>query len=298
MSPLFKDLGVGVGLRPTHRPMFQNQPPTSVKWVEVISENFMAWERAGYGQSLIDLTQIRKNFPVSLHGVSLNLGSVDQVNTQYLSRLKQLVDQIEPVIISDHLSWTGINGEVLHDLLPIPYTQEALEHIASKIDQVQNKLGRRILIENPSTYLEFKNSEMSEVEFIRQVLSKTDCGLLLDINNIYVNSVNHGFDPRMYLQNIPGERIGQIHLAGHSDMGGYLIDTHNAPVCNEVWDLFQYSIELFGTKSTMIERDDNIPEWNELEIELLKIGGIRDESIKSSRDTESFSFFNSSSANL
>jgi uncharacterized protein (UPF0276 family) len=298
MSPLFKDLGIGVGLRPAHRPMFLDHPPASVSWVEVISENYMPWEKEGFGKSFQTLSEIRKNYPVFLHGVSLNLGSIDPLDPHYLSRLKQLVDQIEPFIISDHLSWSGINGEVLHDLLPLPYTQEALELISSKIDQVQNYLGRRILIENPSTYLEFKNSEMSEVEFINLILNKTDCGLLLDVNNVYVSSVNHGFDPKTYLNSIPSARIGQIHLAGHSNMGGYLIDTHDEPVCQEVWDLFRYAVELYGTKSTMIERDDHIPEWKVLELELLKIGAIQNEIIKSSRNAESFSGFDSTTASL
>lgn len=269
MNPLFKDLGVGVGLRPAHRSIFLESPPKSVSWVEVVTENYMPWEKEGWGKSFQMLSRIRKNFPVALHGVSLNLGSVDTLDPHYLFRLKQLVNQIEPVIISDHLAWTGINGETLHDLLPLPYTQEALNNIIFKIDQVQNYLGRRILIENPSSYLEFKNPEMSEVEFLKQVLKAADCGLLLDINNIYVSSVNHGFNPKEYLKEIPGDRVGQIHLAGHSDQGDHLIDTHDAPVDPKVWDLYNYSLELFGVKSTMLERDEKIPEWSELEIELL-----------------------------
>lgn len=298
MRPLFKDLGVGVGLRPAHRPLFLETPPDSVSWVEVISENYMSWEKEGLGKSFQSLIQIRKNYPVALHGVSLNLGSIDKVDPHYIARLKQLIDHIEPALVSDHLSWTGINGESLHDLLPLPYTTEALTHITSKIDQVQNYLGRRILIENPSSYLEFSSSEMSEVEFLLELFNKTDCGLLLDINNIYVSSVNHGFEPKDYLKRIPKQRIGQIHLAGHSNQGGYLIDTHDAPICPEVWELFRYSVELFGTKSTMIERDGHIPEWNEMETELLKIGALQNEALKSHTNTNTSSLIHSPSASL
>lgn len=298
MYPLFKDLGVGVGLRPAHRPLFLKNPPSSVSWVEVTTENYMSWEQEGLGKSFQSLLKIRQDFPVVLHGVSLNLGSIDPVNKFYLTRFRQLIEQIDPTLISDHLAWTGINGENLHDLLPLPYTQEALTHISSKIDQVQNYLGRRILIENPSSYLEFANSEMSEVDFLLEVLNKTDCGLLLDINNVYVSSVNHGFNPKDYLRKIPGHRIGQIHLAGHSNLRGYLIDTHDAPVCPEVWELFRYSVELFGSKSTMIERDGHIPEWNEMESELLKIGTIQNEALNSRSNTNSSAFLHSPSTNL
>lgn len=298
MFPLFKDLGVGVGLRPAHRPLFLENPPSSVSWVEVTTENYMSWEKEGLGKSFQSLLKIRQNSPVVLHGVSLNLGSIDPVDKGYLTRFRQLIEQIEPALVSDHLSWTGINGKNLHDLLPLPYTQEALTHISSKIDQVQNYLGRRILIENPSSYLEFANSEMSEVDFLLEVINKTDCGVLLDINNIYVSSVNHGFDPKDYLRKIPSHRIGQIHLAGHSNQGGYLIDTHDAPVCPEVWGLFRYSVELFGTKSTMIERDGHIPEWSEMELELLKIGAIQNEALKSCSNTNSSALFHTPSTNL
>lgn len=281
MKSLIKDLGVGVGLRPAHHFNFLSEKPKSVHWVEVISENYMPWPGKNFGPSIETLNKVREDYPVALHGVSMNLGSTDQLDLDYMSRLKKLIDQIDPFIVSDHLSWTGVNGENLHDLLPIPYTEEALEVITHKIDQAQGILGQRLYIENPSSYLEFKNSEMSEPEFILELLKKSNCGLLLDINNVYVSSVNHGFNPIDYLKQIPQDRIGQIHLAGHSQMNGYLIDTHDAPICNEVWNLYQWSCHHFGSRSVMIERDGNIPEWKELEEELLKVGEIYDQAKKS-----------------
>jgi uncharacterized protein (UPF0276 family) len=278
MSP-FGELGVGVGLRPPHYAEFKNQKPKSISWVEVISENFMAWQNREIGEAHQILLQIRKDLPVMLHGVSLSVGSADDLNLDYLKRLKILIDIVQPHIISDHLCWTGVDGKNVHDLLPVPYTEEALGLISQKIDAVQNILGRKILIENASSYLEFQSSEMTEWEFITQLTEKADCGILLDINNVYVSSVNHGFDPKKYLKNIPIHRIGQIHLAGHSKMDGYLIDTHDEPVCEEVWDLFRWFTREYGNFSTMIERDGNIPKWNELEQELLKIGEIRNEKI-------------------
>lgn len=270
----FRNKGAGVGLRPAHHRQFLEVRPATVSWVEVISENFMPWKGQALGRSFQTLSRIREDYAVALHGVSLNLGSVDPLDFDYLGRLKTLVDAVDPMLVSDHLSWTGVNGENVHDLLPLPYTEEVLQLVARKIDQVQNFLGRRILVENPSTYLEFRASEMSEPEFIVSLLKLSDCGLLLDVNNVYVSSVNHGFDPIDYLEKIPSERIGQIHLAGHTKKNGYLIDTHDAPVCEEVWELYRWSMDHFGLKSTMIERDGNIPDWNELEQEILKIGEI------------------------
>jgi uncharacterized protein (UPF0276 family) len=281
-NSLFKDLGVGVGLRPPHYSHFLDEKPSSVAWVEVISENFLPWKNQEFGRSFQTLEKIRNNYPVVLHGVSMSIGSVDPLNDDYLKNLKNLADRIQPAWVSDHLCWTGVNGENLHDLMPVPYTQEALDHISRRIDQVQNKLGRRILIENPSSYLEFQQSEMSEWDFLAALVQKSDCGLLLDINNVYVSSVNHGYDPIHYLKSLPRERVGQIHLAGHSNMSGYLIDTHDAPVCQEVLDLYRWSAPHFGHISTMLERDGNIPEWEELEKEILTIEGIRHEELKKS----------------
>lgn len=274
-------MGAGVGLRPTHHSLFLEGIPSSVKWFEVISENYMPWKGQEFGRPFQTLERLRHDCPVSLHGVSMNLGSVDDVDKDYLRRLKLLVDAINPLVVSDHLSWTGVGGKNTHDLLPLPYTIESLNNVVQKIDSVQNFLGRRILIENPSSYLEFTASDMGESEFIAEVLKKADCGLLLDVNNVYVSSINHGFDPLSYLKNIPAERIGQIHLAGHSEFENHLIDTHDQPICPEVWDLFKKTILKFGFKSTMVERDGHIPEWHELELEIKKIGEIEDEIKKS-----------------
>ncbi len=275
MSDFSKVYGSGVGLRPTHYSQFLEQPPKSVSWIEVISENFMPWKNLTLGRSFQKLEKFRKDFPISLHGVSLNIGSTDSVDLDYLRRLKILIDAINPFVVSDHLSWTGVGGFNMHDLLPLPYTQESLTLISEKIDYVQNYLGRRILVENPSSYFEFKESEMSENEFIIELLNRSDCGLLLDINNVYVSSVNHQFNPHTYLSSLPSERIGQIHLAGHSTVDDHLIDTHDTAICDDVWALYKFSVEQFGIKNSMIERDGNIPDWNELEIEIYKMKEIQ-----------------------
>lgn len=281
MNPFDQDFGIGVGLRSPHIDHFIENKPKSVSWVEVISENYMPWRGKEFSPSIELLLKIREDYPVALHGVSMNLGSADNIDLDYIDRLKYLIKKIDPFIVSDHLSWTGVNGQNLHDLLPVPYTEEALSVLARKICQVQEILGRRILIENPSSYLEFKTSEMSEPEFISEVLEKTDCGLLLDVNNVYVSSVNHDFDPISYLKQIPKERIGEIHLAGHSKMDGYLIDTHDAPICDEVLGLYQWSVSYFGIHSVMLERDANIPNWTDLEKELIKIKDIHEQNKKS-----------------
>ncbi len=281
MKPIYKSMGAGVGLRPAHHSLFLEGIPDSVHWIEVISENYMPWKDQGFGRSFQTLEKLRKNIPVALHGVSMNLGSVDALDLDYLKRLKSLIDAIEPVVVSDHLSWTGINGNNSHDLLPLPYTKESLANLTEKIDIVQNYLGRRILVENPSSYIEFNDSEFGEAEFISALLKTSDCGLLLDVNNVYVSSVNHQFDPIKYLESLPADRIGQIHLAGHSEVDGLLIDTHDHPVRDEVWQLYRKAILKFGLKSTMIERDGRIPEWTELELEIKKIGEIENEIKKS-----------------
>ena len=218
-------MGVGVGLRPTHFSDFSQAQPKSISWFEVISENYMAWKNEPIGKAHQSLLKLRRDLPVLFHGVSLSIGSAEKVNLDYLKKLKELIDILQPALVSDHLCWTGIDGENLHDLLPVPYTDEALKLIVEKIDQVQNFLGRRILIENPSTYLEFSSSQMSEWEFIAELAERADCGLLLDINNVYVSSVNHSYDPKVYLQALPQNRVGQIHLAGHSVLEG-LSDRH------------------------------------------------------------------------
>lgn len=273
---MFKNLGHGVGLRPPHFSKFLTTPPSSIQWVEVVSENYLRWENGIWpSQPIRHLERVRERIPVNLHGVSMSIGTASDLNFDYLKRLKELIDRIEPELVSDHLCWTGIDNQNLHDLLPLPYTKETIDWVVGKILQTQDFLGRRILIENLSSYAEFKASEMPEWEFLSEIARRADCGILLDINNIFVSGSNHGFNPLEYLRGIPHDRVGQIHLAGHSvESDGFLIDTHDAPVCDEVWTLFEWYAERYPSRSTMIERDANIPDWADLEMEVLKIAAI------------------------
>ncbi|PJE10210.1 DUF692 domain-containing protein, partial [Legionella sp.] len=256
-------LGFGLGLRPEHYEDILLLKP-DVDWFEIISENYLI----PGGKPLYYLDKIRENYPVVMHGVSLSIGSADPLDRVYLKELKSLAERINPVWISDHLCWTGVQGLNMHDLLPIPYTEEAIAHIVSRIKEIQDYLGRRILIENVSSYLTYIQSEMTEWEFISEIANQADCYLLLDVNNIYVSSINHNFDALEYVNAIPSERVVQIHLAGHSDYGTYIIDTHDAPIIQPVWDLYAKTIAKLGPRSTMIERDDNIPPLAELLVEL------------------------------
>lgn len=272
---LFPFLGFGLGLRGDHvKEVLAGQ--TNVDWFEALSENFMGQPEYGFGRTLKNLELIRKDFPVVLHGVSMNLGSQDPLDLNYFKRLKQLINIIDPIWVSDHLCWTGIHGHNTHDLMPLPYTKASLQHFSNRVQQAQDILGQRILIENPSSYIEFKQSEMTEAEFIVELAEKADCGLLLDVNNIFVSSFNHGFNIEDYLRNIPWHRVGQIHMAGHDkdDEEELLIDTHAQPVRDEVFNLYKKVLKLAGPISTMIERDDNIPPLKELEQELDKARNI------------------------
>ena len=256
-------LGFGLGLRTTHYEAILNTKP-ALDWFEIISENYMV----PGGRPLANLTRIRNDYPMAMHGVSLSIGSSDPLNGEYLRDLKKLAVRIEPAIISDHLCWTGIAGKNLHDLMPIPYTEEAIAHVADRVRQVQDFLGRQILLENVSSYVTFAQSEMSEWDFLRSIAQQADCHILLDINNIFVSAFNHGFEPIEYLMGIPVDRVRQFHLAGHENRGDIIIDTHDAPVSNPVWDLYAQACKRFGPVSTMIERDDNIPPLDELLVEL------------------------------
>jgi hypothetical protein len=256
-------LGFGLGLRPTHYETILNDQP-AVDWFEIISENYLV----PGGRPLHYLDRIRERYPMVMHGVSLSIGTQDPLNREYLQQLRALADRIEPAWISDHLCWTGAHGLNAHDLLPLPYTEEALKHVAARVSEVQDFLGRRILLENVSSYVSYPESEMSEWEFLRELAIRADCLILLDINNIYVSSVNHEFDPQAYLNAIPPERVWQFHLAGHRNHGDYIIDTHDEPVIDPVWELYEAAIRRFGRVSTMIERDDNIPPLAELLAEL------------------------------
>ncbi len=256
-------LGFGLGLRIPHYEAILASHP-AVDWFEALTENYLV----PGGRPLHYLLKIRERYPLALHGVSLSIGSSAPLNREYLRQLKSLAARIEPAWISDHLCWTGIAGRNTHDLLPLPYTEEALAMLVERVSTVQDFLGRRILLENVSSYVEFRDSHLSEWQFLSEIALRADCLILLDVNNIYVSAVNHGFDPLEYLDAIPAGRVQQIHLAGHEDHGDYLIDTHDHPVSDPVWTLYAAAIGRFGPVSTMIERDDHIPPLEELCTEL------------------------------
>jgi len=255
--------GFGLGLRSEHYAAFA-EPQPGIDWLEVISENYLV----PGGKPLHHLDRIRRDHPMVMHGVSMSIGSTDPLDLAYLRDLKALADRIEPAWISDHLCWTGVDQHNLHDLLPLPYTEAALRHVVERVQQVQELLGRRLLLENVSSYVSFAGDEMSEWEFIAELAQRADCELLLDVNNVYVSSVNHGFDARAFIDAMPRERVRQIHLAGHEDHGHYLVDTHDHPVCEAVWQLYGYTVQRLGAVPTMIERDDHIPPLAELLAEL------------------------------
>lgn len=261
----------GLGLRKPHYGDFlDGEMPVAVDFVEVISENFMV---AG-GRPRHILRQVRERHPVALHGVSMSVGSADGVDRDYLVRLRALVDEVDPLFLSDHLCWTRIEGFNSHDLLPLPYTEEALDVVCANIAIAQDVLGRAMLIENPSSYICFDGAAMSEWQFLDAMCARTGCGLLLDVNNIHVSATNHGFDPRDYLAGIPADRVAQIHLAGHSKGQRLLIDTHDKPVAAPVWALYEAALALVGPVATMIERDDAIPPLADLLDELAIARGI------------------------
>ena len=256
------DLGFGVGLRSEHYPdVLEGRP--RVDWFEAITENYI---ETG-GRPLAVLEHVRRDHPVALHGVALSIGSTDPIDGDYLEKLGRLIRRIDPVLVTDHLCWTGVGGRSLYDLLPLPYTEEALAHVVDRVRVVQDRIGRRILLENPSTYLAFRHSEMTEWEFLAAVAERADCGILLDVNNIYVTAHNLGLDPLAYLEGIPAERVGQFHLAGFTDMGTYLFDTHSAPVHEDVWQLYQHAVRRFGVASTLVEWDADIPPFERVSAE-------------------------------
>ena len=262
-------LGFGLGLRTEHyNPILETKPPKSLKidWFEVLSENYMI----PGGKPLDFLERIRAEYPVVMHGVSLSIGSTTPFDADYLRDLRKLADRIQPAWISDHLCWTGVHGQNMHDLLPLPYTVETAKHVAERVGIVQDYMGRQILLENVSSYASYVDSTMTEWEFISEIAERADCLLLLDVNNIYVSSYNHNFDAKAFIDGVPAKRIQQIHLAGHQNNGDYIIDTHDAPVIDPVWDLYAYAISRLGQVSTMIERDDKIPELEVLVAELDK----------------------------
>ncbi|HEO8433289.1 TPA: DUF692 domain-containing protein [Legionella pneumophila] len=259
----YPPLGMGLGLRTEHYQYILDHLPT-IDWFEILTENYLV----DGGNPLYYLDKIREHYPMVMHGVSLSIGSSDPLNSDYLSKVKKLADRIEPKWISDHLCWTGVHQRNMHDLLPLPYTEKMISHIVERVKSVQDFYQRQLVLENVSSYITYKESEMTEWEFLSEIANRADCFILLDINNIYVSAFNHGFDSEIYLNHIPVNRVQQFHLAGHMNCGEYIIDTHDHPVIKEVWELYAKAINRFGDISTMIERDDHIPTFEELSQEL------------------------------
>ncbi len=251
--------GAGIGLRTQHYQTILESRP-DVPWFEVLTDNYMG---AG-GLPLYHLEQVRDIYPISFHGVGLSLGSADPVNLKYLTKLKQLIERYQPEHVSDHLAWVSLNNHYAHELLPFPYTQEALSLISEKINTVQDYLGRALIVENPSTYLDFNYSEMPEWQFIQEIVNKTGCDLLMDINNIYVSAMNHNFNPLEYIANIPCQHVKEIHLAGYEDKGTHLYDTHGYRIHKEVWSLYEKALTYFKATPTLIEWDTDIPDFSVL----------------------------------
>jgi len=261
MHPVIR--GFGLGLRPQHYAGLLATRP-DLDWLEILSENYLL---AG-GKPLYFLDRLREHYPMVMHGVSLSIGSTAPLDFTYLEKLKTLARRVQPGWISDHLCWTGVAGVNLHDLMPLPYTAEALRHVSQRIRQVQDFLGRRLLIENVSSYLTYRSSQMTEWEFLNALCEESDCELLLDVNNVYVSASNHGFSARTFIDAMPRGRVRQLHLAGHSHQGELLIDTHDSEVAEPVWELYRYTVERLGAVPTMIERDDRIPPLAQLLAEL------------------------------
>ncbi|HKB64619.1 MAG TPA: DUF692 domain-containing protein [Pyrinomonadaceae bacterium] len=259
------NLGLGVGLRNQHFSYLMRHDP-DVEWFEIISENFI--DNFGYARRVLE--RVMSVRPVVMHGVSLSVGSIDPLDWDYLKKLKALAEFVQPAWVSDHLCWTGVAGVNTHDLLPMPLNEESLRHVAERVRQVQNFLERPLVLENPSSYLEFKHSTIAEWDFLSELARETGCGLLLDVNNVYVSGYNHGFDTEHYIRNLPHDAVVQIHLAGPTDCGRYLVDTHDQPVPAAVWELYRLAQELTGGVSTLLEWDANIPDFPELVAELRK----------------------------
>ena len=274
----FPDLGIGVGLRTVHFGHILSQHPP-VDWFEVLSENFM---KTG-GRPLYVLDQVAERYPVALHGVSLSIGSTDPLNREHIQNLKDLAARTRAHWISDHLCWTGVLGRNTHDLLPMPYTEEALRHTVARVKQVSEMLERPLVLENPSTYVEFAASTLTEWDFLTRLAEEADCGLLLDVNNVYVSSFNHGFDPNAYIDAIPADRVVQYHVAGHSNKGTHIVDTHSDHAIEEVWGLYHRAWKRTGAVATLYEWDEDIPEFEVVHAEALKARARRGEAPASLR---------------
>jgi hypothetical protein len=266
----FPDLGLGLGLRTVHYNYILENWPT-IDWFEILSENYMDTE----GRPLYVLEQIAERYPIAMHGVSMSIGSTDPVDFDYLRKLKDLAQRVAAVWLGDHVCWTGVAGRNGHDLYPIPYNEEALAYLVERIRIVQDFLERPLILENPSTYLTFANSTMREEEFLCRMAVEADCGLLLDVNNVYVTCRNHDMDPWSYLDGIPYDRVVQIHLAGHTDKGTHCVDTHDGPVIDPVWELYADVERRCGGRATLLEWDARIPPFAEAQAELLKAKSFR-----------------------
>lgn len=271
------DLGVGIGARTKHyADLFGEtdaKPADSIDWVEVITDNFMV----DGGRPLRSLARLTERYRVIPHGVALSIGGPGELDATYLARLKEVVARIRPPWFSDHLCWTGVSGFDIHDLLPLPHTKEAIEHVVTRIKKVQDYVGVPFAIENASSYLAFKGSEMPEWEFLSEIAERADCGILFDCNNIYVSGFNHGFDPVKYVDAVPAGRVVQMHLAGHTNKGTYLLDTHSDVVCDPVWDLYRRAVARFGAVSTLIEWDEEIPSFETVAAEAVKARAARNQ---------------------
>ncbi len=282
-------IGCGLGLRPTYiNEILEGQSKSD--WFEVITENLFTLPGFGRGQFFKKVLKVRESYPLALHGVSLNIGSSDPLSSAYITELKNLIQIIEPCWVSDHLCWTGVSGINLHDLLPLPYTLETIHHVVAKIEKVQNVIQQPLVLENVSSYFDYKASEMSEWEFISEITKRSGCRLLLDVNNVFVSAYNQGFNAEDFFRTIPAAMVQQIHLAGPSDMGTHMIDTHDTPIRDDVWIYYEKFINMVGPQNTLIERDGRFPTLLEIETEVLRAksickgvklrnGGLRDSEI-------------------
>jgi uncharacterized protein (UPF0276 family) len=268
----FPDLGIGIGLRTIHYGEILGRKP-EIDWFEVLSENYMDTG----GRPVFVLDQVAERYPVALHGVSMGIGNTDPINFEHLAKLKALAERTQARWVSDHLCWTGILGRNSHDLLPMPYTDDALRHTIGRVTQVQEFLERPLVLENPSSYVEFAASTLTEWDFLRTLAEEADCGLLLDVNNVYVSSFNHGFDPTVYIDAIPADRVVQVHLAGHTNKGTHILDTHSDHAIEAVWELYRRALRRTGLVSTLYEWDESVPELDVVWNEALKAKPIRDE---------------------
>lgn len=263
---------VGLGLRTEYYSEILNSPQP-IDWLEIISENYLI----PGGKPLYFLDAIRERYPMVMHGVSLSIGSTDPIDWNYLRKLKELIARVDPLWVSDHLCWTGVNGLNMHDLLPLPYTDETIHHVVNRLNQVQDFLGRPVMMENVSSYIGYKSSNMTEWQFLNSVVEASNTKILLDINNIYVSAYNHGFDASEYLDAIPKDRVQQFHLAGHRNFGDHIIDTHDSPIIDPVWILYERAIARFGNVPTLIERDGDLPPLSELLAEVVKARRIMEQ---------------------